>query len=161
MKVANRGTSHFSATASTETMRTRRGQRRLALGDAVDLGEDALHLLQVGLTAPIEAHAAMEAVEERDIEVLLQQPDAVRDGGRGDAELLGSAGEALVAGRRLEEAQAVERGQEQHRYRPSGRGASDKTRVCHGTPCASAARRIVTATPMEQVWRGSGHAGDE
>ena len=41
----------------------------------MDLGEDALHLLQVGLTSPIEAHAARAAVEERDVEVLLQQAD--------------------------------------------------------------------------------------
>ena len=38
----------------------------------------------------------------------------MRDGGRGDAELLGAAGEALLAGGGLEEAQAFERGQEQH-----------------------------------------------
>ena len=90
------------------------GPAALALGDAVDIGEDALHLLQVGLTSPIEAHAARAAVEQRDVEVLLQQADAVRDGGRGDAELLGAAGEALLAGGGLEEAQAFERGQEQH-----------------------------------------------
>ena len=54
------------------------------------------------------------AVEQRHVEKLLQRPDAVRDGGRGDAELLGGAGEALEAGRGLEEAQAMERGQEQH-----------------------------------------------
>ena len=90
------------------------GPAALALGDAVDLGEDALHLLQVDLTSPIEAHAARAAVEQRDVEVLLQQADAVRDGGRSDAELLGAAGEALLAGGGLEEAQAFERRQEQH-----------------------------------------------
>ena len=56
----------------------------------------------------------MAAVEERDVEVLLQHPDPVRDGGRGDAKLLGGPGEALLAGGGLEEAQAFERGQEQH-----------------------------------------------
>ena len=70
---------------------------------------------EVGLPAAVEAHAAMAPVEERHVEVLLQRPDAVGDGRRGDAELLGGAGEALVAGRGLEEAQAVERGQEQQR----------------------------------------------
>ncbi len=40
--------------------------------------------------------------------------DAVGDGGRGDAELLRGAGEALLAGGGLEEAQVFERGKEQH-----------------------------------------------
>ena len=61
----------------------------------MDIGEDALHLLQVGLAAAVEAHAAMAAVEQRHVEVLLQRPDAVGDGGRGDAGFLGGAGEAL------------------------------------------------------------------
>ena len=80
----------------------------------MDLGEDALHLLQVGLTTPIEAHRAMLAVEQRYVEILLQHPDAVGDGGRGDAELLRGAGEALLAGGGLEEAQVFERGKEQN-----------------------------------------------
>ena len=46
--------------------------------------------------------------------MLLQHADAVGDGGRGDAKLLGGAHEALVTGGGLEEAQAFERGQEQH-----------------------------------------------
>ena len=76
----------------------------------MDLGEDALHLFQVGLSAVVEAHAAMAAVEQRHVEMLLQEADAVRDGGRRDAKFLGGAGEALLAGRGLEEAQAFERG---------------------------------------------------
>ena len=90
------------------------GPAALAFRDPVDLGEDALHLLQVGLAAAGEAHAAVAAVEQRDIEMLLQHPDAVGDGGRGDVECGRGAGEALVAGRGLEEAQTVERGEEQH-----------------------------------------------
>ena len=35
----------------------------------------------------------MAAVEQRHVGVLLQRPDAVGDGGRGDAELLGGEGE--------------------------------------------------------------------
>ena len=35
----------------------------------------------------------MPAVEQRYVEVLLQHADAVGDGGRGDAELLGGAGD--------------------------------------------------------------------
>ena len=120
VKVANRGTSHFSATASTETIRTRRGPAALAFRDAVDFGEDALHLLEVGPAAAIEAHAALAAVEQRHVEVLLQHSDAVGDPGRRAAQLRGGAGEALVAGRGLEEAQAVERGQEQQRDSTSG-----------------------------------------
>ena len=113
LKVASLGTSHFSATASTETIRTRRGQRRWRSDTPWTLGEDALHLLQVGLAAAVEPHAALAAVKQRHVEMLLQHPDAVGDGGRGDPELLGGAGKALVAGRGLEEAQAFERGQEQ------------------------------------------------
>ena len=80
----------------------------------MDLGEDVLHLLQIGLAAAVDAHAAMAALEERHVEILLQHADAVGDGGRGDAKLLGGADEALVTGGGLEEAQAFERGQEQH-----------------------------------------------
>ena len=80
----------------------------------MEFGEDALHLLQIGLAAAVDAHAAMAALEERHLEMLLQHADAVGDGGRGDAKLLGGADEALVAGRGLEEAQAFERGQKQH-----------------------------------------------
>ena len=87
----------------------------------MDLGEDALHLLQVGLAAAVEAHAAVAVIEQRHVGVLLQRPDAVGDGGRGDAEFLGGEGEALVAGRGLEEAPAIERGQEEHAGRPPDR----------------------------------------
>ena len=52
--------------------------------------------------------------------MLLEHADAVGDGGRGDAELGPGAGEALVAGGGLEEAQAFERGQEQHGSDTSG-----------------------------------------
>ena len=115
LKVASRGTSHFSATASTETiLHAFRAQSAVALGHAVHVREDALYLLQVGLAAAVDAHAAMAALEERHLEMLLQLVDAVGDGGRGDAKLLGGADEALVAGGGLEEAQAFERGQEQH-----------------------------------------------
>ena len=73
----------------------------------MDLGQDALRFLQVGLPAVVEAHAAMPAVEQRYVDVPLEHADAVGDGGRADAELLGGAGEALEAGRGLEEAQAM------------------------------------------------------
>ena len=53
--------------------------------------------------------------------MLLQPCDALGDGGRGDPEPGGGAGEALVAGGGLEEAQAFERGQEQHGSDTSGR----------------------------------------
>ena len=101
------------------------GPAALALGDAVDLGEDALHLLEVAPAAAVEAHAAVAAVEQRHVEMLLQRPDAVGDGGRGDAELLGGAGEALEAARGLEEAQAIERGQEEHAGKPPDRAHDD------------------------------------
>ena len=44
----------------------------------------------------------------------LKHADAVADGGRGDAELLGGTDEAPVAGSGLEEAQAVEGRQRNH-----------------------------------------------
>ncbi len=72
------------------------------------LGEDALHFLQVGAAAAVEAHAAPPALEQLGVEMLLQGADAVADGGGGDAELVGGKGEALVPGGSLEEAQAVE-----------------------------------------------------
>ena len=69
--------------------------------------------LEVGPAAPVEAHPSPPAVEQRDVEMLLQHLNAVGDRGRGDALLVGGAGEALEAGRGLEEAQAIERGQEE------------------------------------------------
>ena len=86
------------------------------------LGKDALHLLEIGPAAAVEPYAAMAAVEQGDVEMLLQRADAVCDRGRGDAELGGGAHEALMAGRRLEEAQAIERGQARR-----GRGCRDGT----------------------------------
>ena len=111
---ASLGSSHFSATASTETMRTRRGVVALLLGDAVDLGQDALHLLEIGPALGVEMHAPAPSLEELGVQMLLQGADAVGDGGGGDLELLAGQHEALVAGGGLEEAQAVERGQMEH-----------------------------------------------
>ena len=79
---ASRGSSHFSATASTETMRTG-GGGALLLGDAVDLGEDALDLLEIGPAAAVEVDAAPPALEQLGAEMLLQGADAVADGGGG------------------------------------------------------------------------------
>ena len=90
------------------------GGRALLLGDAVDLGEDALHLLEIGPAAAVEVDAAAPSLEQLGAEMLLQGADAVADGGGGDAELLAGQHEALVAGGGLEEAQAVERGKVEH-----------------------------------------------
>ena len=90
------------------------GGGTLLLGDAVDLGQDALHLLQIGPAAAVEVDAAPPALEQLGAEMLLQGADAVADGGGGDAELLAGPHEALVAGGGLEEAQAVERRQGNH-----------------------------------------------
>ena len=90
------------------------GGGALLLGDAVDLGQDALHLLQIGPAAAVEVDAAPPALEQLGAQMLLQGADAVADGGGGDAELLAGQHEALVAGGGLEEAQAVERGQVEH-----------------------------------------------
>ena len=65
----------------------------------------------------------MPAVEQRHVEMLLPRPDAVGDGGRGDAELLGGADEALMAGGGLEEAQAFERGRSSTLKNLSGEAA--------------------------------------
>ena len=80
----------------------------------MDLGQDALHLLEIGPAAAVEVHAAPPSLEELGVEMLLQGADAVADGGGGDAELLAGQHEALVAGGGLEEAQAVEWGQVEH-----------------------------------------------
>ena len=90
------------------------GGRALLLGDAVDLGQDALHFLEIGPAAAVEVDAAALALEELGAQMLLQGADAVADGVRGDAELLGGADEAPVAGSGLEEAQAVEGRQRNH-----------------------------------------------
>ena len=86
----------------------------VALGGLVDVEEDAPDLLVVGAAPAVEVHAAPPSPEELGAEMALQHADAVGDGGRGYAELLGGADEAPVAGGGLEEAQAVERRQGNH-----------------------------------------------
>ena len=80
----------------------------------MDLGEDALHFLEIGPAAAVEVDAAPPALEQRGVEMLLQGADAVADGGGGYPELLAGSHEALVPGGGLEEAQAVERGKVEH-----------------------------------------------
>ena len=80
----------------------------------MDLGQDALDLLEIGPAAAVEVDAAPPALEQLGAEMALQGADAVADGGGGDAELLAGQHEALVAGGGLEEAQAVERGKVEH-----------------------------------------------
>ncbi len=80
------------------------GGRALLLGDAVDFGQDTLHLLEIGAAAAVEVHAPAPALEQLGVEMLLQGADAVADGGGGDAEFLAGQHEALVAGGGLEEA---------------------------------------------------------
>ena len=88
----------------------------------MDLGQDALHLLEIGPAALIEVDTAAPALEQLGVEMLLQGADAVADGGAaaGDAELLAGQHEALVAGGGLEEVQAVERGKVEHGEGPEG-----------------------------------------
>ena len=118
---ASLGRSHFSATASTETMCTRwGGGGALALGDAVDLGQDALHLLEIGPAAAVEVDAPAPSLEQLGVQMLFQGADPVADGGGGDVELLAGQHEALVPGGSLEEAQAFERGKVEHGDGPEG-----------------------------------------
>ena len=85
-------------------MRTRRGGRALLPGDAVDLGLDALHVLETGPAAVVEVDAAAPSLEELGVEMILQGAAAVADGGGGaDGELLAGQHEALVAGGGLAE----------------------------------------------------------
>ncbi len=85
----------------------------------MDLGQDALDLLETGPAAAVEVDAPAPSLEELGAEMVLEHADAVGDGGRGDAELLGGADEAPVAGGGFEEAQAVEGRQGYHGF---GRG---------------------------------------
>ena len=100
----------------------------------MDFGKDALHLLEVGLAAAVEFHAAAAALEQRNFEVLLQHADAMGDRGRRHPELGRGAGEALVSGGGLEEAQAFERGQEQHGSGTSGQALA---KWCFGISTSS------------------------
>ena len=86
----------------------------------MDLGQDALHLLEIGPAASVEVNAPAPALEELGAQMLLQGADAVANGCSGDAELLAGQHEALVAGGGLEEAQAVERGKVEHGEGPEG-----------------------------------------
>ena len=76
----------------------------------MNVGEDALDFLEIGLAAGIEQHVPMAAVEQLRVEMLFKRAHTVGDGGGGDAHFLRGAREALIARGRLEEAQAFERG---------------------------------------------------
>ena len=47
----------------------------------MDLGQDALHLLETGPALGVEVHAAAPSLEELGVQMLLQGADAVGDGG--------------------------------------------------------------------------------
>ena len=69
-------------------------------------------------------------------------------GGRGEAELLGGAGEALRAGGGLEEAQAFERGQEQHaKNLPTGHCDTTSSHIL-----ALAASRLLRGKRRKEKW---------
>ena len=73
----------------------------------------------------------------------LERADAVGDGGRGDAELLGGEDEVLVPGGDLEESQAVERREGNHgsgRREPQGwKEEKSNFGFCTNTPFCNAA----------------------
>ena len=80
-----------------------------APGGSQDVVEDALDVGVIATAAWREADAARPPLEERRAEMLLEHADPVGDGGGGDPELLGGAGEALVPCCGVEEAETVER----------------------------------------------------
>ena len=51
----------------------------------MDLGEDTLHLLQVGAAAAVEAHTSAATLEKTHVETLLEGPDTVGDSRGGHA----------------------------------------------------------------------------
>ena len=63
------------------------GGGALLLGDAVDLGQDALDLLEIGPAAAVEVHAPAPSLEQLSVQMLLQGADAVADGCGGNPEL--------------------------------------------------------------------------
>ena len=84
------------------------------------LGQDALHLLEIGPAAAVEVDAPAPSLELLGVQMLFQGADPVADGGGGDVELLAGQHEALVPGGGLEEAQAFERGKVEHGDGPEG-----------------------------------------
>ena len=96
------------------------GQQPVAIGAAQPGGgaaqvlERAAHRRQVGLRLACQLQRAVAAHEQGDAELLLQPADQVADRGLGDVQLVRGAGEAEMARRRLEGAQAVQRGQGRH-----------------------------------------------
>ena len=54
----------------------------------MDLGQDALHLLEIGPALGVEVHAPAPSLEQLGVQMLLQGADAVADGGGGNPELL-------------------------------------------------------------------------
>ena len=53
-----------------------------AFRDDLDLGQNALHILQIRLAAPVQADGTMTAIEQRAVEMLFQYLDAVGNGRR-------------------------------------------------------------------------------
>ena len=80
----------------------------MAFGGVADVGEDALDIAEIGPPARVEPHAASPTVEQDFAEMLFEHADAVGNGGGGDAEFLGGAGEAFAPGGGFEEAEAVQ-----------------------------------------------------
>ena len=106
---------HFGEAADTPALAAAESPAvGVARGGLADIDEDAPDLLLIGPAAPVEMDAAVTAGEQRGAEMVFQHADAVGDGRRGDAELLGGKHETLVPGGGLEESQAVERRQGNH-----------------------------------------------
>ena len=53
-----------------------------AFRDDLDLGQNALDILQIRLAAPVQADPPMTALEQRSVEMLFQYLDAVRNSRR-------------------------------------------------------------------------------
>ena len=80
----------------------------------MDLGEDALHFLQIGPARRLRWTLRRLRPKSSAPRWLSSMRMRWATAGGGDAELLAGQHEALVAGGGLEEAQAVERGQGNH-----------------------------------------------
>ena len=110
---ATRVTSHLAASEAvvlTVSTPSRSGRRSRAV--ARRRSSNALRTdRQIGLRLAGQLQGAIAAHEQRNAELLLQAADQMADRGLGDIQLLRGAGEAEVACRCLEGAQAIQRRQ--------------------------------------------------
>ena len=91
---------HAGAHADGQRIRRRAAQPARRVGQAEHVADDALGLVQERAATLGHLDAARGAAEQRESDLLLEQPDLLADGGLGNAQARRSLGEAALLGDR-------------------------------------------------------------